>query len=329
MVFLVTPYTDLLTTTDTSNVTPDTPPTSPDTKAGKDSPTPITGDPTPLSQAEALLVEEPCQVPVKWLHPHEESQSPADRNIEDQVKELEDEYANLVGCVREALDRKKILPSKVLRWITELPVSLKTQYGESLRNESSTLCKASTIQELFLLLSLYWDFWNCGLLVHIVRRFKDQDTEQLMEEYLKKLKGFFEHTKVGDFIDKWASIMPPNASEIIIKMGDKWRDKTLHELEQFRIHFTRSVWLHECVTQTKRVKTSSVILHCTLLTSVPENVIHEFECLRQFFQQNHVLKIHVNGVCILNLETTQVTIIYNYDVVVKRSCLTETRESTL
>ena len=151
----------------------------------------------------------------------------------------------------------------------------------------------------------HWDFLNHNLLTHLAHKIGDEQTIRSVENYLKELREFRMRTKIGDFIDKWTGTFLPDTQEIIMELGDNWREKSVEQLENFRIKFLRKCCLEDYMFPLKRIKLSSV----DAIFSLPESVdIHslQLESLWEFLREHQVLRILLNGVCIFNLQLQQV-----------------------
>ena len=225
-------------------------------------------------------------------------------SLDEEIKHLEEKYADLVVYVQDAFITGGVSLKKVRACLLALPVSLK-QYTKYLQSQAENLSQASSIDGLFFILSPYWDFLNPSLLAHLAHRFGDDETVRLVDEYLAELKEFRMQTKIGDLIDKWTGTFLPDTQEIIMELGDNWREKSVEQLEELRIKFLRKCCLEDYIFPFKRVKLSSV----DAIFSLPESVdIHslQLESLWEFFREHQVLRILLNGVCIFNLQLQQV-----------------------
>ena len=90
-----------------------------------------------------------------------------------------------------------------------------------------------------------------------------------------------------------------------MELGDNWKEKRLEQLEEFRIKVSRKHCFEDYVMPLKRIKVSTV----NAVFSLPESVdidSLELESLQEFFQEHQVLRILLNGVCILDLQLQQV-----------------------
>ena len=225
-------------------------------------------------------------------------------SLEEEIKQLEKKYADLVVSIRNAFKRRRVSYEKVQDCLLQLPVSLR-QYAKLLQSDAARLCQASSINELFLILSPHWDFLNPSLLAHLAHSFGDEQAIRLVEEYLGELREFRKRTKVKNFIDKWTGTLLPATQEFIMELGDNWGEQSLEQLEEFRIEFSHKLCFEGYVMPLKGIKLSSV----DAVFSLPESVYvdsFKLETLREFFQEHHILRILLNGVCILNVQLQQV-----------------------
>ena len=279
-------------------------------EAGPPTSPPLT-PPTPLTPPSSVDPNSPQHSPSVGGLP---SQPPANLlegayaqplSLEEEIDQFEKKYEDLVNYVLSAFKTVGISFRRVLNCLRQLPVSLKLQCSEFLQSQAARLSRVSNIDELFFILSPYWDFLNPSLLAHLANRFGDDQTIRSVEEYLGELREFRIRTKIGDFIDKWTGTLPLDNQEIVVELGDNWREKSVEQLEEFRIKFLHKCFLEDYVMPLKRIKQSSV----DAIFSLPESVdicSLEIESLQNFFQEHQVLRILLNGVCILNLQLQQV-----------------------
>jgi len=103
-----------------------------------------------------------------------------------------------------------------------LPISLKLQLGNLLESKACQLSHASSISELFLILSgtSYWNFLNPNLFSHLVEKFGDGQTKQLKDKYLGELKGFQMLTIIEDFLGKWTGPLETDTQELVMELED-------------------------------------------------------------------------------------------------------------
>ena len=189
------------------------------------------------------------------------------RNIEKEIQELEDEFLSVVTKAAQDLEKTEL--SLVKLCITQLPVSIKHQHMKFLQENLSAISNAKSVQEIFSILALYWDFLNCGLLNEIVRRLGNYETKQLMDQYMEKLREFRVKTNLGDFIGKWVRCCPPHFSEFITELHGEWREHTLEDLENLRIKLARTICVEGYALQCISTKPGSVTVTWAIPSSLP------------------------------------------------------------
>ena len=256
------------------------------------------GDNSP--QHSASVGELPSPLPTN----DPESAQAQSLSLKEEIKWFDEKYGSLVVSVQDAFKRGGVSINSIQNCLLQLPVSLK-QYATHLQSQAASLSQASSINQLFFILSPYWDFLNPNLLAHLAHKIGDEQTRRSVDIYLEELREFRVRTKIGDFIDKWAGKLPPDTQEIVVELGDNWKEKSLEHLEELRIKLVHKSCLEDYMMPLKRIKKSSV----DAIFSLPESVdIHslELESLREFFREQQVLRVLLNGVCILDLQLQQV-----------------------
>ena len=230
-------------------------------------------------------------------------------DLDGEVCELEEEFDGLVDQVADdienAIEKGITKLSRVKRSVTQLPVSLRYLHVKFLQGKLSAINKAETINELFSILGSYWDFMNCGLLVHLVKRFGSMETQQRMGRYLERLKEFRMRTTVREFTDKWTGDIPSNLAEFVLEMGEEWMDRSLEAVEELRTRFSRQCSFEDYSLPIKKGSHNSVILCFAFQRSFPMSA-EILQPTRQFLQEQGVLRVFFKGVCLLDLRPPQV-----------------------
>ena len=194
----------------------------------------------------------PSQPPINQL----EGAQPQPLSLKEEIKQLEEKFEDLVDNVLSAFKTEGVHVRKVLKCLRQLPVSLKLQCGEFLQSHAAHLSRVSSIDELFFVLSLYWDFLNPSLLAHLSYRFGDDETIRSVEEYLAELREFRMRTKIDNFIDMWTGILPPSTQKLVIELGDNWKEQSLEQLEELRIKVSRKRCFVDYVVSLKGIRVS-------------------------------------------------------------------------
>ena len=175
------------------------------------------------------------ELPSQPFPNHLESGQALTLSLEEEINQFENKYEDLVAYVLSGFKTEEVSVNMVLECLLQLPVPLKQQYGELVQSQSALLSRASSIDELFFILSPHLDFLNPNLLAHLAHRFGDEQRQSSVDEYLAELREFRRQTKINNFIVKWIGTLSPDTQEIFMKLGDDWREQSLEQLEELRI----------------------------------------------------------------------------------------------
>ena len=233
------------------------------------------------------------------LSPSMELRSPS-ISIEEQIEELDEQCTEIESLVLEAIKLHNILHKTMLKWIQVLPMALKSQFSELLQRNAKALSNASSVDELFIIVSPYWNSLHPTLLEHLVKKLADAKLRSLMNRYTADLCKFRIHTKLGDFIEKWVGGAPPGFDDFVMELGEEWREKSLEDLEQFRIRLSRQ----QCIpgghmTYMKKVLPGSIFVELALSHCCFPLVFDKDA--EKFLREENVHGVYVNGKCILYL----------------------------
>lgn len=222
--------------------------------------------------------------------------------LEVQIEKLDQQYIEMEGLVLKMIKLRKVPLDEVLNWIRFPPTKLRTQFSYILRQQAKDISSTNNVDELFAILSSYWDIFHPALLEHLINKLEDQDLKKRMDCYMKDLQRFRVTTTLGNFLDKWVGNIPPGYQEFVLELGEQWREKTIEDLEQFRVRMSRMQNLgagHMSFIRT--TKTSSVLVILSLPKHLfPINI--RVAALHEFFRDKQVLKVLVDGKCVLDLE---------------------------
>ena len=222
--------------------------------------------------------------------------------VEVQIEQLDQQYIQIESCVLEAIKRHKVSLDTVLKWIRFPPAKLRTQFAELLRQQAKVVSSSTSLDELFSILSSYWNLFHPALLEYLINKLGDQDLKKRMDHYLEDLYHFRIQTTVGEFLDRWVGGTPPYYSDIVFELGKEWRERTLEELEQFRTQMSRLLSFGGGqMSFLKSMKSSSILV----VISLPEHLFpvnFRQHTLHEFLRDTQVLKVLVEGECVLDLE---------------------------
>ena len=242
--------------------------------------------PTPPLPPLSDRVEQPCHSP--------------SCSLEEEIKRLDDEYIDIESLVLETITKYNISHKTMLRWVQVMPLEIKTQFSQMVVAQAKTLSNASNADELFIILSHYWNSQHPNLLKYLIRKLGDDILNERIEHYMEQLRRFRVRTTLGNFIDKWMLGPPPGFDKYVIKLGERWRDKTLEDLNQFVIGLSRQKCFECNLLYMNKVTTGCLAVviafpQCCFPLRPDDELLH-------YLQENMVHCISTEDECILNLE---------------------------
>ena len=133
---------------------------------------------------------------------------------------MEIKFDQLVDKSQDGLIENNIPLQRLKRCITRLHASIRYQHIAFIRENMKAITHAESMEEIFGVLNLYWDFLNYTLLEHIVNEFGNNDTKAAMVNYVTELVAFRKATNLSNFITHWPckGKVPPNMTKLVIKM---------------------------------------------------------------------------------------------------------------
>ena len=223
-------------------------------------------------------------------------------SLEVQIDQLDEQYIEMESLVLETIKGRKVPLDKVLNWIRFPPTSLRTQFADFLRSQAKLLFSSTTVDELFAIVSSYWNLFHPALLQHLVNKLGDQGIKSRMDRYMDDLYHFRIQTTLGEFLDKWVGEIPPGYQEFVLELGEEWREKTVEEFEQFRIRLSRlQSFGGGHMSFMKTAKSSSILVVLALPDhlfpiNIRQTVIHNF------LRDENIARMMVDGQCVFDLE---------------------------
>jgi hypothetical protein len=160
-------------------------------------------------------------------------------NVNVVIERLDKQYIDIEQLVFKAIKRRKVPLDDVLNWIRFPPMPLRTQFADLVQARVRLLASISSVDELFFILSSYWNPLHPDLLGYLINKLADADLKVQMDHYMEDLHHFRVQTTLGDFLDKWVGEIPSGYQEFVLELGEEWRKKTVEDFEQFRVRLSR------------------------------------------------------------------------------------------
>ena len=166
--------------------------------------------------------------------------------VKDQVQYFENKFGCLVDKAYQEVNSKMKAPLFLSR-ITYLPVSTRNQHRSFIEEKLTNIPPPVTFENIWLILNLYWDFLNYGLLEHVINKCGSECLKQQMQDYILELSIFKQTTRLCDFIKNWPcrDARPPEGhlKEVVVKMKHEWSQCTLEDVESFKTALVQRFFL--------------------------------------------------------------------------------------
>ena len=197
---------------------------------------------------------------------------------------MEKSFSDLVERVMNSFLVNKVSVREIQSSIKHIPVTLKLQLGDIFERRVLNLLETKQIEELFHQLSFSWDYLNPGLLHFLVDEFGSPDDKISMTSYLKKLNKFQASVKIGDFINAKHTETSSHLSyyKIITIMNNGWEDKTLQDVENFKIELCNRSHLPQSFLTKTSIEKSSI----AIVFYLPNKIEIDIDEMKPFFENN-------------------------------------------
>ena len=223
------------------------------------------------------------------------------KSVESEIERLEGRFDELVFSAKDDFNTKQ---SESAQFLSDFRVGLyllpvrayKKQHKKFFDDTRQEIRKATTIDEIFETLSQFWNFMNYALIRHIINRFGSDALKEKLEGYLIYLGLFEENTKVKEFINASNSFLdvPPECSEVVMKMENEWAGYTLKHVRDFWRTLIHNAQLVDFSVFFIKGAWNSI----DLVWAVPSAVLPLFITAldESFLEMYAVLSVHIDGV---------------------------------
>ncbi len=223
------------------------------------------------------------------------AESSSNVNVNVVIEQLDKQYIEIEQLVFNAIKHRKVPLKDMLNWIRFPPVTLRSQFADLVQTRPKLLANVSSVDELFFILSSYWNSFHPDLLVYLINKLEDTDLKARMDRYMEDLHHFRVRTTLGDFLDKWVGKIPSGYQEFVLELGEEWRKKTVEDFEQFRICLSRlQSFGGGHMSFMKTAKSSSILIVLALPAYLfPLNLRQK--AIHNVFKDESIVRMMVDG----------------------------------
>ena len=172
-----------------------------------------------------------------------------DNTALERIAPLENKFQALHSqFVSELTSQGTVSVDTILQALTMLPVTLKTEYDESVQQRLTVLEGATSVSRLFLRLNPLFTFIDYpGLLHYLISRFGSETLKKDMTSYEQEIQVFMRRTTVAELMDHWPGRQVSNYVTIRVKFDGDPHNYTLQKLNDFRRKFACELRLSEFI----------------------------------------------------------------------------------
>ena len=168
-------------------------------------------------------------------------------SVKQHISQLQTRFRDLVIGTHEILINNHVNLRRFRCGLLALDLFQKDEHQQFIDDHLVQIDSATTFDDLWAKLSIYWNFLNFDLLEHIVILFGSKELKDKMKSYERDLQSFRKATKVCDFITFWPvrGRTPPREElrEFVAKKKHDWDNCTLEDLETLEGVITRKFFI--------------------------------------------------------------------------------------
>ena len=157
-------------------------------------------------------------------------------------------------------------------FILYLSTPVKKEHMKFFAERSAEIVQASSFNELFYCLNLYWDYLNYNLLESIIEQLENPELEEGMMRFSNEVNEFRKTTQLKVFckIEPFIQVKAPDDFKIVVAEHSITSQSTLQTLENIRIAVTKHFNLPMFALTLAKVVPGSVIVTWVMPRSVVE-----------------------------------------------------------
>ena len=263
--------------------------------------------PTPSPQSDSVNQDvsdqEAQQVSLPTLAVASESKLERRRlkKILKKASSLEMKFLSVVDSANTYLTEKQRTPEELRRFkisLTRLPLSTRYKKLRFLRKEKKKITRAESIQKIFDILDLYWNYFDYSLLEYIVMKYCDTKVKKEMKRYKRKLDDFERATSVKDYTSAVPDDreFPKQISILTAKLDKDAAQCSLRHIRKIKESIAEKAALQKFGAFTRSFHTSSVELKIAFPRAARKYVEQALD--KEFLQSLGIIpeSVHISDV---------------------------------
>ena len=190
--------------------------------------------------------------------------------------------------------------------LVNLPVDLKREFSYFKKEMKNNLIAATSVDDIFFIISDYWDYLNYSLLEHIIDHHASVRVREKMVKYMEKLGGFRRKTCLEIF-SKAHKRIPTSVDkqfrQMVTKHDMDWATATLEDIDKFRNDINNELSLSNFALLVYSVTRGSVEITWLVPESLVAHIWKSIKPSSPFMRNHNVTKLTIDGRIVYNNTT--------------------------
>ena len=213
---------------------------------------------------------------------------------------MQETFSQMVDEAYDIIYKNQIGVEHFAARLANLPPVQWELHGEFLDKLCDEITQETTVLNLWLKLTAYWNFLNYFLLEQVILKFGDTSLQVKMQDYKKTIRHFQQNTRLRDFANCSTMIsmnLSTNLSLLAIKFEEHWDEYTLEGLERFEKIFTHQLLLSSFTLTLKEIKPGCIHVSWAIPAVIGASLKEKMENtdMREFCKEHGITSITIDG----------------------------------
>ena len=222
------------------------------------------------------------------------------------IKELENEFHTIVLRAPEDMKENEVDAGQLRLSLVNLPVDLKNKLDYFKKEIKDNVIAATSVDDIFLNISDYWDYLNYFLLEHIIDHHASEKVREIMGKYVKKIRSFRRKTNLHIFSKAHERIprkVDKKLRQMVTEHDMDWATATLEDIDKFRNDINSELFLSNFALLIYKVTHGSVEIIWLVPESLVAHIQKSIKPSSPFMQNHNVTKFTIDGIIVYDNTT--------------------------
>ena len=192
---------------------------------------------------------------------------------------------------------EKVPLKRIVLWLKQLESLTKTL--PLLGERMGKIQKAEDMEQLFLILSDCWSWYNMYILENLINEFGDQENKKRLSEYYKKFTSFLKK-RLTDSHEHFSFGNEPGIDQrpMLIKVDENWNTISLGQIGELHHNIAQILGVPPHVLYLSSVHKGCISLNFIISLSVAEYALQLCEAQVKALIEVHVMKLEYGRECV-------------------------------